>query len=556
MRHIRSAGAGFDLMALNAWEQPGPRAYIEATAGTWAALCRPGEVAISLGGPQDNRWGTHPASDSEEFLQYDSANAAVAYRVKASEARAAFARLHKQFPHHRMGLYVFIMDISSQSPLFKQHPEWLLRDRQGQPTSGYYGPGYWMANWSPEFVNYLIASLLKQVDYLDEDFLYLDFSAGVLLPDWGRGEVVGFDVYFDFLKRLQAELARRDKFLWLNAFTGQPFYDVGYWEGACVAQVPWRATADELLLRKLYTQPGAPTVPIYWLGGDMFARENRANEQRYINLVLGLGFPATGCWLDPYEKHFPAKSGGADWASVVRYQVALGAATLEYYNSEWAEIGLAPAWWRDLETPYEAYTLKLDDAYLLNVTSHAKEAGDATFALDPARMGFDPARRTFLWQHSVRDPATFPKKVPLADDWNRMFTRITCRSVAPGGILKSVTVQTCRPELVEVTALTQVPAVLTSVAGQPTQTRLPSTLGCRITGRLDEAARRCRLQITAAEPVELAAWWPRAWGQPAVSARDGERAIAPAATPAEDWQEPFVRFALPKGSWQVELSTQ
>jgi hypothetical protein len=561
MPRIRSAGAGFMLMNILGWDQPGPRGYVEAIAGTWSKLARPNEILVSMSGPQDNRWGTFPAGDDAEFLEYDPANTRVVSRVKAPDVRRAFALLHQHFPQYRMGLYTFIMDISSHSPAFQQHPEWLLRGRDGQPVAGYYGPGYWLANWRPEFVEHLLRSLLQQVDYLGEDFLYLDFGVGVLLADWGRGQVVGFDVYLDFLKRLQAELARRGKFLWLNASTGGPFYDLGYWEGAAQPQVPWRATADELLLRKVYTPPGAPSVPIYWLGGDQFAREGRRNEQRYANLVLGLGFPVTGCWLDPYAEHFPAPGGGCEWASVVRYQAALGAATVEYYNAEWVDIGLEPAWWRNLETPYEAYTLKLGDAYFLNVISHRQETADAAFTVDPARMGFDAQRRTFLWQHSVRDPNTFPKKVPLAENWDRMFSRVACRSVPPGADQKRVVLSQCRPDLVEVTVLTQVPAVFLAVAGVPTQTRSPAVLDCRIGGRVDEAARRSVLRVEASDSAEVAAWWPEAWGVPSVTARGGAgEPVRPGARPvgalrgASGWGERFVRFELPKGAWFVELS--
>jgi hypothetical protein len=98
-----------------------------------------------------------------------------------------------------------------------------------------------------------------------------------------------------------------------------------------------------------------------------------------------------------------------------------------------------------------------------------------------------------------------------------------------------------------VTALTQPPAAIFSAAGIATQTLLPATLGCQITGSADESAKRVTLRVTCDKPIEVLAWWPPAWAAPKITF--GNRDLPGALKTYGN--EQFVLFAMDKGEWEV-----
>ena len=539
---VRAPGPGMVVSVAHA-------PYGTAAFGAANASARPNEILLGLQGSYDPRWGIWPAADGEELVQLDAAGRETG-RVPCKQLKQAFADLHRLYPRYRDGFYNFIMDIHTSAPIYKRHPEWVLKNRNGRESAGVYGTGYVQANWTPAFVADLTAKLLRTMDYYDQDLLYLDFGPGTILVDWERGEVVQLHVYADFLKRLHAELAKRGKLLWLNSFTGQFYYDIGYHESDGAAHQllgQWRNGAAINLARKLYTRPGTICVPLYWHGGDMFVNQGTANEDRYRNLVLASGLTATGCWLDPYEKHFPAAKGGADWAAVFQYHAPVQFATAELARSQFAEIGLSPAHWRDFDSDYETFTLKMGPAFLLNVISHKKEAGNAAFTVDPKRMGLAPGKPLFNWQFVLRDPKRYPKQAPAPPDWDRLFERSEVRVLdVPAGRL-SLVLNDLIPDRVRLTAVTQVPAVLSSVAGKATQLLLPENLGCRLRGAADTAGRVVRLTAEMEQPGEALLWFPEVWGEADLTV--GGKPTA--AEPVLYGSERFLKVPLPAGKSAV-----
>jgi hypothetical protein len=528
--------------------------YAPLAFGTADGCARPDEIVLALMGPSDQRWGVWPASDGEEIAILDAAGKET-HRVPCTTIRQAFADLHRLYPRWRGGFYNFIADLHTAAPACKEHPEWVLKDKNGRPVPGVYGPSYVAANWCPAFIESLTQSLLRTVDYYDQDVLYLDFGPGSILADWERGEVVQLSRLADFLKTLQAELARRGKLLWLNSFTGQYYYDVGYHE--CDGAAPnlaanWRAGAAINLARRLYTRPGTACIPLYWRGGEQFVLDGSANEDRYRDLILACGLMATGCWLDPYQKHFPDGKGSADWAAVFQYQAAVPFATSELLRSEVAEIGLAPAHWRDLASEYETYTLRQGPAFLLNVISHARESRPAVFTVDPAAMGFSPAAPVFFWQFVVRDPKDFPKQVPAAAGWDRLFARYQCQVLAESAPRLALSLDGLVPERVRLTCITQQPGFLYSASGKRTQLLLPEALDCSLLGRVDDAGRRVEVSARMGQPGEVLLWFPESWGNGRVTAAGQPLA----AEPLNLGGERFLKVALPAGTSQLAAQAE
>ena len=536
-------------------------AYRERIAGKKTqALFRPDELFYSAWTPTDRRWMEFPAADGlEQIDPHHNREGVVKSRRKCADVKKARALFRELSPNLLANSYEFIVDIYKGGPVFEAHPEWAAIKRDGAPKEGFYGDQYVRANWSPAFVDHLVAGLLRTVRYYDLDFCYLDFGVGAILPDWGRGEVVDFETYLPFIRDLKATLNAEGRMLWLNSNVGQPYFDVGYFE--TFKSQPghnWRNTASHAAFFKFYQPPGAVILPLYWMGGDMFIERKKWNETGYIDKVIGAAVMPVNCYLDPYHEHFPTEEGEADWSEIWRYQIAVHWTCNEIHESEWVDIGLEPAWWRDPACTLEAYTHRLPrraehggsadgTAYLVNVINHEATETDAEIHVDLDKMGFDPGKRAFIWQLLRRDYEDYPKGVPVPENWDQMFSDRSCSSLVPGGTELSYTIPRLPPERVCVTAISQTPAGFISIAGIPVQTLVPTTLESRITGEVDEDHKRVVLEVSANHDSEIIAWWPVDWGEATVRIDDEEVK----GTPALFGNEQFVRFPVTKGTSAV-----
>ncbi len=531
----------------------------EGYAGTaMQALYRPDEFTCSAYAATDKRWPDYPAADDQEWVVPHHNNPTVIVeRGKCADMKGGVAAFRALNPRFLSQTYDFVTDIYKLSETYKLHPDWVRTSRDGQPVVGFYGGSYWSADWSKGYVDALIAGLLRSIDYYKFDVCYLDFSVGIVVTDWKRSHVVTLAEQIEFVRRLREELHTRGVMLWLNSFQGQPYYDIGFFEGLGGSYGRhWRDHAEAHLTTKLYAPPGVPIIPLYWHGGDQFKESGEsAGETVYLDKTVGAGLTSHACYLDPYHLHFPALdgSGGADWVAVAKYQMAVHHAALELRPSEWADAGLRDPWWENPQSTLEAYTLRMpDNTHLVNVISHQAKPADATVSVDLNKMGFDPGKRTFVWQLLRRDYASYPKQNPVPSNWNELFSTRVCASSVPGKSELSYVIPQLPPDRLCATAITQTPAAIISAAGIPTQTLLPAVLNCGVTGSADESAKRVTLTVNCNKPVEIIAWWPKTWGAAHAKVATTELPTTPISFGSED----FVRFVLEKGQWNVELSTQ
>ncbi|GAB4505340.1 MAG: alpha-galactosidase [Anaerolineales bacterium] len=126
------------------------------------------------------------------------------------EALAAKIRASGRTP----GLWLAPLVVLPSSALFRRHPDWLLRNPEGQPVSAGFNwgePLYALDTTHPAVLNFL-ANLMKQVrawgyDYLKLDFLYAGALPGKRYQDMPREtalrhslkmmrEAMGSDAYF------------------------------------------------------------------------------------------------------------------------------------------------------------------------------------------------------------------------------------------------------------------------------------------------------------------------------------------------------------------------
>lgn len=512
-------------------------------------LMRPDEIAIGLTSPYDGRWGVLPASDEEEVYVLNSKTGEVVRKIPCKKMKELIEKIKKHYPKEKIGFYRFIGDMYKNSSIYIEHPEWILKNKKGEEISGVFGGLFAAVNWHPDYLEYLKEKLLREVEYFNLDFVYLDFSIGGWVVDWGREEVVKPYIFMEWLKRLQSDLHKRGKFLWLNSFVDQYYYDVGFHEGD-ECRKNWRISGNIWLIRKFYTKKGNVAIPLYWLGGDMFKLENRDNEERYRNLVLATGLKATGCWLDPYEKHFPDGKGGANFIDVTRYQFPIHATCRELLYSEFVDIGLYPAFWRDFETEFEGYTLKQGNCYFLNVISHYPEPKEGKFTLDSEKMGFKKGKKVFLWEYYPREQKDFIKSSPLPEGWERMFKEYKFTSFVLNSDKIEITLKELIPNTVRMVSLTQIPAFIYSGSGEKTQLLLPENLGCKIEGEFDEVKRKIYLKISANQPIEVITPWEYS-EKPIVRDIRNKREILYSFIKISE--ENFILFHVNAGEYEMEI---
>jgi len=315
------------------------------------------------------------------------------------------------------------------------------------------------------------------------------------------------------------------------------YYDVAYYEGSGAQVAPgktWRDGADMDLMNKLYQVPGTIHIPLYW-----WVNSSLENNRRYQNLCLALAMsPRGGAWAHKVDGEWP----------VLPNEHAFSAAVDEYRDARFARLGLDPAWWNDLETNVEAYTLRLGQTYLVNVINHAESEEDVTVSVDLTRMGWSRDEPVYVWQQQAR-PALIAGSQYADDQVSRLYVeREFTRISADSGRLR-LGLRQMPPNRIRVCTLSRVPAFICSADGIPTQNLLAETLGCSIRGSADENTRTLSLDVSASRPIEVLAWWPKAWGNGRVTLGGTPAESRAVSVGGADWRV----FGVPEGEWEVEL---
>jgi hypothetical protein len=446
--------------------------------------------------------------------------------ARGQQYRDFFHDWRARYPLNLIGLFVYR---GYESEFTRQHPDWFLSGR----------PPAWQApRYTPEVIEFITDGLTQEAAYLHLGHVYQD-AAIETQADWDLGHVWPARTQVDYFRILQEKAHQVGCFLWTNMRTGSVFYDVAYYEGSGAQVGPgkaWRDGADMDLMNKIYQIPGTVHVPLqWWLNGPA------ANYRRYHDLCLLLANRERGgpCAVPQADGTYPGCCDLEPFIATLR----------EILPARFVRIGLEPAWWNDLETELEAYTLRLGDAYLVNAISHSQDPRDFDISVDLRQMGFEPGQRLFLWQHQSRQMLGPNEQYP--DEWlDHQYTRRTLTTVVPEGNRLPLPFSQMPPEHVWITTITPTPAFIYSANGIPTQTLLPATLECQITGALDEEARTSTLQVQAARPLQVLAYWPAPWGNARVVA--GDQTLP--SQPMELGGERFVLMDVAEGQWEVEIS--
>ena len=477
---------------------------------------RSNEYALGLDMPHNDLWhGDYPARDGALLhteLGPDSPT------FPAEKVRADMMAGNRKYRGIISGWYHTPQNISFHSGLAKEHPEWIMRGKDGKPVPSGWSIHDGIGNYSDEYWNEITTRLCRQMDYFGERLMYLDYTIFGALPDWGAGEVRYSIQHIRFLRKLYREVHRRGGILFTNSVTTDGIHDVSYYEGWGSYErhgCSWRDTADAFMMRRLYERENVRTIPLYWLGGNQWSETDR-NYRDYTNLILSqLLFPVE-CWHDPYEVHFrdPA-TGRTDWRAVYAHSVPYFDFAFEVGWTRLAQVDLQPAWWRETEPgTLEAYVFaKGDLSHIFTALRHealTAEKQDVTLSADAAKMNYDPEARIWFWEYFPRDPDKYPRRGgPLPENWDRLFDRVVCREIAPSqnGRL-SVNLKSVEPFLTRLAVTTQVPAVFLSLEGKKLTFPLPELLENRVEGTVQKNAKSYLLKTKTVLPAELAVWLP------------------------------------------------
>jgi hypothetical protein len=528
---------------------------------------RSGEYSSHYAVPyNDLRHGDYPTGDEAKLYHEYGENSKTYPAVKIKEGIAA---AKATYPRILSGWYHTPQNICYLSELAKEHPEWILKGKDGQPVPSGWHPLYGMGDFSPTCWDEIERRLIRQMDYFGMELMYLDFSISWPMVDWEKGVVRHSDTSYDFLIKLANDVHQRGGILHLNSVTFDGVHDLGYYEGFHsydYAGQRWRDIADAFMIRRIYDRPGARTIPLYWHGGDQFGI--RKNYRDYTNLVLSHLLMLHDCFHDPYHVHFnDSATGQTDWAANYAHAVAYHDTSAEAVGAVWQDIGVQPAWWRDDSTNLEVNTFRKGPAHLLTVLLHdqatpkpegvylpvlPKPAVDTAISADMRLMTCRTDRPTFIWQFQPRDPDKLPRGAGFQQQpgWDKLFTLRTC-TVAPAGTVKdrlSITVAQLTPELTNLIAVTQVPAVFYSLEGKETNLLLPDLLGCSITGPVKNTKAGYDVRVQSVYPAEVLLYAPNGKAKQVLVQN-----VAQPFTPVVFGTTTFLKVSVPKGESTVSM---
>ncbi|MBQ16784.1 MAG: hypothetical protein CMJ65_06625 [Planctomycetaceae bacterium] len=525
-----------ELVKIRKETRPLPRMSQVRSPGTPKRFLRPGDkvpsfslINIGSGGRGQFRYGQFATSDDARLEQVDPLDPKkIVQTIRGRDLKQRFASQRQENPHALGGMYIYR---GHDSPVFAQHSDWIL---SRSPT------GLVSTRPLPEVFDFETRGVIAESDYLGTELFYWDAALDSGQIDWERQHVSQTSSVLARWQKLYEALHQRNKLLWVNARTGSAFYDITYYEGSGAQRVPgktWRDGADMDLMNKIYQVPGTMHVPLYW-----WTNGPQQNTQRYQNLCLALALsPRGGAWMKPVDGKFPRAPDDGVLHEVID----------EFRDARFTRIGLEPAWWRDLETDVEAYTLRLGPTWFVNVMAHRKQSSTVTASIDVTRTTLDPTQPVFCWQHQSRQALVAGSQYPK-DRADRYFTTTTLSLLQPGDKRLILPLVDVPPERTRLCTLSQVPAWITSADGIGTQLRLSQTLGSEIDGKVDLKNRVVTLETTGPRRLEIATWWNPDWGTPRVLE---DETVLPYRIDRRSGQTLLV-FELPAGTHSLQVAAK
>ncbi len=479
---------------------------------------RSNEYSLALDYGNNDLWyGDYPSGDDAVLhLEYaPDAKKTMAGKMKQTLVSDGTKRFPKVLP----GWYHIPQNISYHSQLVKDHPEFLMKGKDGKPTPSNWSIYMGTGTFTKEFWDEILRRICNQMDYFGDRTIYLDYSVMTAQPDWGNGVVRYSADHVYFLKKLYREIHRRHGVLFTNATTCDGIHDLAFYEGWEKYQpgdVQWRDSADPIMMRALYAREGVRFIPLYWKGGNKW-KESMRNYKEYANLVLTQLVAPTECWHDPYDIHFkdPA-TGKTNWKNVFAHTVPYFDFSLDVGWTRLAnDVDFSPAWWHEDTRELEAYAYRKGELeFIFTALRHVDDADvqDVFLSADAAKMKLANDKEFFIWQYWPKDPDRNHRDgSPLPTDWDKLFTKIVCarQNIDANGRL-AVDMLGVAGNLPRLALATQVPAAFISLENKPLAFWQPDVLGNTLVGNVKRGSNSYMLTAKTLLPAQALVWLPNA----------------------------------------------
>ncbi len=530
-------------------------------------LLRSDEVNLVWGIPRHNWSGNYPVTEDAELIWINERNANLVERASAGEAHKDARVVRERFPRNLLSVYNVHTSLNKDSDAYRHNPDFALQNKDGSlAPSSHFGTREVDVNMSPAWVEYAVAGYRKYMEYYGMGWLYFDMFGGFSGPDWHDGRVTQSTDFMHFDREIRKAVAERDGILFFNGFPGQLYIDITFIEAiardkSMFEKGPgwWRWHHERMMYYKLFERENMACVPIIWVNYKAGNRRSEDygyddNNRQFTNLLLALGFRTSRCNYE-YHEELKREDGTVDMARVYNYEIPYHQAALEMHNTHIPRVGLQPRYWTSRDSREECYVLKKGPAFFFTSLNHHDERRDITSSAEVEKLGFQPGKRLFRWDYTRRNDDKIQRRIgPETPGWDRLFTQIRCTSRILGEEERlEVTFPNAEVDYTYVATFTQVPGVLVSKEGRECQFRLPHALRCTIDGEVDEEGRRVTLQANIASPSVVAAWWPRAWGEPRIEV-GGKILDAP--DPVLYNRERFFLVPLPAGAFDIALAAR
>ncbi|MBI4025872.1 MAG: hypothetical protein HY360_12880 [Verrucomicrobia bacterium] len=532
---------------------------------TYKQLMRPNEKVFGLQMQAGDNWGEWPAADGEKAHFREPNTDRFKEEIPAEHIRQGMAGLNAlnipQYSKH--GFYSLPNAVSPGTPPAKAG--WYVVDKRGRTLDGGWGATTYYTDWSPEWIDYTVKAIERQVDYYRQGFVYFDVTCHSVMADWkGKGRVLQVTDIMEFYRRVHEVCAKRGVAIWVNSGAGAPYVDACIFEGisapdcytaAGFLKGRWRNLfSDPMMMMKLYEPPGVASYVFAW--SDIWSDPAKDNGREVTNYSLLMGMRAQSASNSSYGDQLKActpPGGKPQWLAVSRSVDMYHRATMELGGSQIVDAGLRPCWWRE-DSDVEAYAFRMGTAHIFTCLNHRQKPWPGPLSASRKLLGLAPGKRTFTWIFPVRPLSSIVRQPdPPPVNWDRLCPNIECRSSLQENTEKiTVDVGELPYLLVRAAAVTQTPGAIVSAYGQDTQFVLPSNLDCSVEGSVDEAKRKILLTVRADKPCEAIGWWPKAWGAPKVLVNDQEAAAIHVSFGKED----FARFAVEQGDSKVTLEAK
>ncbi len=392
-------------------------------------------------------------------------------------------------PRLKMAAYTWYHSVFPDSQVFKQHPDWFHRQRNGEHRVDQNGMVERL--YTPEHLAWLRDRTHAIMRDFDLDYFYIDGGGfGETQVDWPSLRVIQPTDGAMVLAR--ALTVAPDKPAWVNAGNGlyQWCNPMSFYEGF-IDVSEWRAMSIKLMELKLYQQPGTFVMPIHW---------NESDALRYANYCTLLGL-----------------KGAVD---IVRKYLPLVNMNYELHPLLMQDIGVRPRWYAAENGDLEAYALGFDRQQLLiSMLNHTQEDADHVVVFDPSLTKLEPDRETYTYRLRPEPPAMFlynrlsePEDQQLYESQNWSPIALTARSpvqtwASPRAASRHPL--TIRAYLTEHLAITQTPGLIWSTSGHRKYFPMSRTRWGHVVGRRDGDV--IRLAVHCQQRCEVAVIIPSDW---------------------------------------------